>query len=370
MIFNMRILLIGDCSGVHSTLAQGLRSMGHEVCVASDGGGWKDYPYDISLRRKGKSQWEGLLCMFRVIRNLHRFRNFDVVQIIHCPFLHIRSERTLPFFRYLKRYNKKVFMGAFGTDHYYVKACLETNIYSYSDFKVGDRFLNFPYNEEDIYECMHGGTLRANQEIANSCDGIIACLWEYYVAYQPHFPDKTTFIPLPFNIDKAINCSVRKVNESITFFVGVQSDRAQLKGIDIMYSALLKLKEKYPDQCNLISVFDLPFDEYQKQMNVADVLLDQLYSYTPAMNALLAMAKGIVVVSGGEPENYEILGETELQPIINVYPSEEDVFNKLEYLLLHKEVIPELSRQSIEYVHRHHNHIKVAQQYLDFWSSK
>ncbi len=105
-------------------------------------------------------------------------------------------------------------------------------------------------------------------------------------------------------------------------------------------------------------------------MNVADVLLDQLYSYTPAMNALLAMAKGIVVVSGGEPENYEILGETELKPIINVYPSEEDVFNKLEYLLLHKEVIPELSRQSIEYVHRHHNHIKVAQQYLDFWSSK
>ena len=39
----MKILLIGDCSGVHSTLARGLRSLGHEVCVASDGGGWQNY---------------------------------------------------------------------------------------------------------------------------------------------------------------------------------------------------------------------------------------------------------------------------------------------------------------------------------------
>ena len=32
----------------------------------------------------------------------------------------------------------------------------------------------------------------------------------------------------------------------------------------------------------------------------ADVLVDQLYSYTPAMNALAAMARGTVVIGGGE----------------------------------------------------------------------
>ena len=88
------------------------------------------------------------------------------------------------------------------------------------------------------------------------------------------------------------------------------------------------------------------------------------------MNALLAMSKGIVVVGGGEPENYEILGEKELRPIINVEPTYESVYQELEQLVLHPERLPELKRQSIEYVQKHHDYIKVARQYLDFWTQK
>ena len=72
-------------------------------------------------------------------------------------------------------------------------------------------------------------------------------------------------------------------------------------------------------------------------------------------------------MGGGEPENYEILNETELRPIINVLPDEQDIYRKLEEIVLHKERIPELSAQSVEYVAKHHDRIKVARQYLDFW---
>ncbi len=366
----MKILLIGDCSGLHSTLAQGLRTLGHQVCVASDGGGWKNYPRDISLTREGESKWGGLFCMMKVAMNLPRMRGFDVVQIIHCPFLRIRSERTLPFFRYLRKHNKKVFMGAFGTDHFYVKACLETDVYRYSDFKVGERLLDFPYNAEDVEECMHGGTVQANQEIAENCDGIIACLWEYYVAYQPHFPEKTTFIPLPLQMDTIEDSYIRTPQDRVNFFVGVQSDRAQVKGIDVMLPVLKQLQRDYPHLVNVTVVSDLPYNEYQQRMNESDVLVDQLYSYTPAMNALLGMAKGMVVISGGEPENYEILNEAELRPIVNVLPSTEDIYRQMKSLILYKERIPKLSAQSIEYVKRHHHYAKVAQQYLDFWASR
>ena len=277
----MRILLIGDCSGVHSTLARGLRTLGHEVCVASDGGGWKDYPRDISLTRKDDSFLEGMRCLFRIVTNLQRFRNFDVVQITHCPFLRLRSERTLPVYRFLRKHNRKVFMGAFGTDHYYVKASLESDMYRYSDFRVGDKSLDFPYNTEDIEECLRGGTVRANQEIASTCDGIIACLWEYHVAYQPHFPDKTTFIPLPFDMGVNSDSHVRGVPQKVNFFIGVQSDRDQVKGTDVMYPILKELECNYPHLCKVTRVCDLPFAEYQKEMNQADVLVDQLYSYTP-----------------------------------------------------------------------------------------
>ena len=47
----MRILLLGEFSNIHWTLAEGLRHLGHEVCVLSNGNGWKNYPRDIDLSR-------------------------------------------------------------------------------------------------------------------------------------------------------------------------------------------------------------------------------------------------------------------------------------------------------------------------------
>jgi hypothetical protein len=113
----------------------------------------------------------------------------------------------------------------------------------------------------------------------------------------------------------------------------------------------------------LIKVEGVPFAEYQRLMDGSDAILDQLYSYTPSMNPLLAMSKGIICIGGGEPESYDILGETELRPIINVEPTYDSVRNALEDLILHPERIPDLKRQSIDYVRRHHDHLKVARQY-------
>ncbi len=86
------------------------------------------------------------------------------------------------------------------------------------------------------------------------------------------------------------------------------------------------------------------------------------------MNSLLAMSKGIVVVGGGEPENYEIIGEKDLRPIVNVEPNYESVYHELEQLVLHPERIPELKCQSVEYIKKHHDFVKVAMQYVDFWN--
>ena len=118
----------------------------------------------------------------------------------------------------------------------------------------------------------------------------------------------------------------------------------------------------------MVKAESVPFAEYQKMMEGSDAILDQLYSYTPSMNALLAMSKGIICIGGGEPENYDIIHETELRPIINVEPNYESVFLALEELVLHPERIPQLKTQSIDYVQKHHDYVKVAQEYLDFWT--
>ena len=45
----MKILLMGEYSNVHATLAEGLRKLGHKVTVLSNGDFWKNYPRDINM---------------------------------------------------------------------------------------------------------------------------------------------------------------------------------------------------------------------------------------------------------------------------------------------------------------------------------
>lgn len=136
-----------------------------------------------------------------------------------------------------------------------------------------------------------------------------------------------------------------------------------------MLPAAEKVLERHPDKMELVKAVSVPFAEYQQMMNGSDAILDQLYSYTPSMNSLLAMSKGIIDIGGGEPENYEILHEDELRPIINVLPTAESVEQEVENLIMHPERIPELKRQSVEYVRRHHDYRKVAEQYEAFYAS-
>ena len=135
-----------------------------------------------------------------------------------------------------------------------------------------------------------------------------------------------------------------------------------------MLQAAQDVASAHPRRIRLTIAEGVPFDEYKRMMDSADIILDQLYSYTPAMNSLLAMSKGIVNVGGGEPEHYDLLHEATLRPIINVQPTYQSCYQEIERIALHPELVPRLKRESVEYVKRHHDYIKVAQQYLDFYS--
>ena len=83
-----------------------------------------------------------------------------------------------------------------------------------------------------------------------------------------------------------------------------------------------------------------------------------------------AVKGSLVLVGGAEPEHYQLMNEPNLRPIINVQPTEESVFEALEQLVLHPDFIPGLKRDSIAYVKKHHDHIAVAQSYLQFWGQR
>ncbi len=49
---HMKILLLGDASNYHATLAHALRLEGHDVTLASSGSGWMRTHRDIDISRK------------------------------------------------------------------------------------------------------------------------------------------------------------------------------------------------------------------------------------------------------------------------------------------------------------------------------
>ncbi len=363
----MRILLLGEYSNVHWTLAQGLRALGHEVTVVSDGDGWKNYPRDIDLTRKSTGKWDTLRYLWKLKRLMPTLKGYDVVQVINPIFLDLRAERILPYYRQLRRQNKSVFMGAFGMDKYWVKVCLDGKTFRYSDFNIGSELRQSNDIEQWKTEWLNGPKGEVNEYIAQDCDGIISGLYEYDLCYRPYYGEKVKNIPFPIEVQE---CTPRETQIPIRFFIGIQSARNAYKGTDIMLHALERLKQTYPDKVTIEKAENVPFPIYQEMIERSDVLLDQLYSYTPAMNGLLAMSKGMVIVGGGEEDHYENLGEKELRPIINVQPTEEDVYEQLEQIVLHPEVLNRMKAESITYIKRHHDHIKVAQQYQDFWQNQ
>ncbi len=366
----MKILLIGEYSNVHWTLAEGLRPLGHEVCVVSNGDFWKNYKRDISLTRTTYSKTEGIFYLLKTAMLLPRFRNYDVVQLINPMFLEIKAERIEPIYRFLKKHNKKTFLCAYGMDAYWVKACTgKPHIFRYSDFNIGEQAIENNYTAEQALDWQHTPKAKLNKYIANDCNGIIAGLYEYHTAYKQEHSDKLTYIPFPIKEEKTKEQHFYSTDRKIRFFIGIQKTRSIYKGTDIMLRALERIHHDYPNECEIQKAESVPFEEYSRMINDCDVLLDQLYGYSPAMNALLAMSKGKIVVGGAEEECYKILNEDKLHPMINVIPDEEDVYNKLKWLIENRDQISQMQQESIEFVKKHHNPEKVAKKYLEFWKS-
>lgn len=363
----MKILLLGEYSNVHWGLAEGLRALGHNVTVVSDGDSWKNYRRDIDLRRRSLGKIDTLRYLYDIRHILPKLRDYDVVQLINPVFLDLRAERILPYYKQLRKQNGRVFLGSLGIDKPWVEEGVKPETLRYSDFYLfGKRRHNF-FTDEMEATWLHGAKGDLFDYIADDCDGIIAGLYEMYVCCRVKYSHKLTYIPFPVALPSHPSPLTYNLSP-LKFFIGIQSTRSEYKGTDIMLKALERLQAEYADRMQVVRVEDVPFHEYQQLLDNSHVLLDQLYSYTPAMNGLLAMSKGLVLVGGGEEEHYQLLGEKELRPIINVQPTEEDVVHQIESRLLsHPDDIRQLSLDSIEYIRRHHDPILVAQRYIDTW---
>lgn len=374
----MKILLLGDASNCHRTLATGLRKLGDDVTVASDGTTWMNTERDIDIMRHGTGRLAGAELWWRIKHRLHsRLKGYDVVSLHNPVFLNLRPERCRLIFDRLKKENRAVFLTALGTDTPYVKECIAPDSrLRYSEFRhfgaAAPFAVEHPEQETDwLKEPLKG----LCSHVYGNIDGAVAVLYEYFLSAGRALPEKKChYGGIPIDTDAIRPVELPENPDKIRLFLGRHSYRKSIKGTDRLETAARRAMERHPGKAELVIVENRPYKEYTELLRSAHVVLDQAYSYTPATNALLAMAYGQCAVSGAEPEYYSFIGEDGPcgnRPVFNSPTDVEGMTALMESIITSpRGALRERGLRSREFVEKHNSATVVARRFREFWQQR
>ena len=378
----MKILLVGEYSGLHNALKEGLSALGHHVTLISTGDYFKHYPTDLSLKRPYstgilKKIKVALYLLFKIDISSYSVKKqffshnellkaFDVVQLINESPIGIQAKHEIEIISFLKAHNKKLFLLSCGTDFINISYALSDKL----KYSVLSSYLNGEVSEKSyksVLRYLSAPFKKLHQHVYHNIDGVIASDIDYHLPLKDH-SKYLGLIAYPINTEKHA-FSKLNINDTIVIFHGINRNSFHKKGNQYFEKALSIIQEKYPKKVKIITVENLPYKDYITKQQEAHIVLDQVFSYDHGYNALEAMAKGKVVFTGLEQEliDYYKLKK----PIaINAVPDVTKIVAELETLILNPNKIIEIGENARAFVEEQHDHIKIAEQYLEVWELK
>jgi len=252
--------------------------------------------------------------------------------------------------------NDKFFLSAAGDDSYFWRNGRAR--LSYGPF---DDCLKYDLKASSCY-LETERSFRFNEWLVDKSHGVIPIAYEYEKSYEG-CGNLLCTIPIPINVEK-IQYRENKLRDKIVVFHGL--NRYGFKGTRHVEKAFRILNERYPNDLSLNIEGKLPLDKYLELMAKTNVVVDQTNSYSVGLNGLYAMAMGKVVLGGAEVESLRAL-KIDRTPVINVLPSARNIVERIEWLLDHRAMIPEVGYESRAFVDKHHNYVAVADRYVSAW---
>lgn len=367
-----KILLLGDYSNCHANLADGLRSLGQEVTVMAPVNYLSSGKVDINTQRKD-GRLGGLAIYLKSTLSWHKYlKGYDIVAINDPVFLSLRPQKLRSIFRRLKNENGAVFYTAMSNDVNYLRMCEDKD----SPLRFSEYFINgnpSPWNLENPSRWKNWfkpELVNYQDYVFENLDGAVSVLYEYHKGLEYFYDEnKIAYGGIPVNT-KEVPFIESPLKSPIRMMLGKDRRRIKMKGTDILEQAANNIVDKYPEDVKLVVAENLPYEVFIEELKKADIVLDQAYSYTPATTALLSMAMGKTVVSGGEPEFYEFINERNNHPIINASFDVEKMTADLERVVTDRDFLINNSLKSREFVEKHNDSEVVAKRFLDFWNKK
>lgn len=362
----MRILMLGDYSNLHACLADELKRRGHTVTLVSDGGGYMKTKADLRLIRK-PGFIGAVRYLLRIIALLPSWRNYDVVQLINPGFFKLRAGKLKAIFKVLKRQNRSIFLTLCGNDHYFVKDCLEAELFRFSEFKVGNDFtedliLN-PWKKEGW---MLPEMASQAQHLYQNIDGAMAVLPEYYMSAARYMDNnKLFFTNLPIRLSQ-LEYKPLQPGRPLKVTIGMKAEMAVQKGTARVLDICREIERENPGLITVDAISGLPLDEYLQRLKSSDIIIDQLYSYSPGTNAYQTMALGRVSATGWQPECGNMLG-VETPPVIMLAP-DIDIKQTLLEAFQNPARLIEMSAAGRRLVEKENDVAIVADRFLKHWN--
>lgn len=328
----MKILLIGEFSGVHNNLKKGLTELGHEVKLAADGDGFKNFDYDFPIMPFNGLYIGRILNLLYITLQLRKFIGYDVIQFIS-PFSIPTYIYKIGLLEFIFRRNKKIIYYACGTDPNYEKI---------------SKLIDYHPNEGE--KIITPRRLEYHKWFIDRVDVIVPATYSYYLGYKEKINlGRSVMLPGSGNYIT----QVKKPGNKLKILFGIT--RRDFKGAEYIEEALEMIKQKYEYRVEIKIVEKMPFEDYKKLLDDTDLLIDQCKSYFYGMNAIFAMERGVIVLSGAEKNAAKHFELNEI-PIFNILPDSKQIFYELEKLVkLEKHEILELKKEVIAYVYEKHN---------------
>ncbi len=342
----MKILLIGEYSGVHNSLKNALVKQGHEVVIAASGDAYRNYPVDINLkpfkRLKPISQ---VLNALYVLFNIRKLFNYDIVQFV-TPFAFPPILSYLGVYKLILAKSKVKVYYACGTDPYFLSAKDKFNYFSYDDPK------------DKAYPKYSKLLLLHYKMFIKNVDMIIPAMYGYGVAHEN---SSKSGKPIRLPVSLSNTQPQFEVSDKIKILHGIT--RSGVKGSSHIIAALRRIEKDFSAKVEIVLVERLAFSDYTKLLEEVDVVVDQCKSYSYGMNALFAMSKGAIVLSGSEPEAMEYIN-VENCPIINIIPDEDQIYSTLVNLIESRNQIPAIKEKSWDFVKKYHDADLIADDFI------
>ena len=375
----MKVLFLGEFSGVFTELIPALHERGIETFLVSSGDGFKGYKADFSTRYEIKDR-SGLA---RILKKIfisipgllgitdflkmwpalkEKLKGYDAVQLNNDYPLNFGWSIMLYVLHYVFKHNGKIYLSAWGDDYVIDRYECRNNCHMF-------RFMSGLQKRIYLLK-LFMKRASVNRYVLKHVRAICPGTYHYKRAYAGNQKTIDRIFPFAISSDRIGSPIHINPEEPIVIFHGWQVGREKSKGNDVFDRVIRRVVDKYSSKVRYLVVQNVPYEEYCRLFSKAHIFIDQLYADDKGMNGLLGMAAGKVVFSGFTPEALAWYPYYKGNVIgVNSYNDEEYLFGKFCELIENPNLMEEISRNAIDFVQNNHLNTVVAEQYIDLWNS-